>query len=59
MSMMMCMKCDGFIDTDYDCECWVGDDCVCLSCQEVLLDEGELVETDGGELKWVSAEMAP
>jgi hypothetical protein len=51
MSMMCCEKCDAYIDTDYNVECFVGDRCICERCQESLLSEGDLIEVDG-ELKW-------
>ncbi len=47
MSMMMCERCDAFIDTDYDVECFVGDRCICVDCQMEMFDDGELIDVDG------------
>jgi hypothetical protein len=51
VSIMMCETCGRFIDTDYDVECFVADTCICVSCQENMLEDGRLIEVDGELVK--------
>ena len=40
MSMTRCDKCDAYIDTDYDVECYQEDDsCLCPRCRENKWEE--------------------
>jgi hypothetical protein len=49
--MDTCSYCCDYIDTDDSPECYVespkGTKCICTSCQEDLITDGELIEVDG------------
>lgn len=50
MSIDVCSKCDAYVDTDFDCDCYVEvgnmrkqteTKCICERCREEIADEEE------------------
>ncbi|HEY3494564.1 MAG TPA: hypothetical protein VGK73_07755 [Polyangiaceae bacterium] len=47
MSVVTCSKCSAYVDSDYDCDCFIGDIVACEHCRERMEQAGELdVETN-------------
>lgn len=50
MSVDVCQRCDAYVDTDIDCDCYVpdprhslkGDICICERCREKEEEEKDL-----------------
>ena len=51
MSMVNCDHCDRYIDSDFDCDCFVGDAVVCERCREKADDNYQEILTQREAVK--------
>ena len=48
MSIDRCIKCEAFVDTDFDCDCYENpkQECICASCREDMgMEDTETAHT--------------
>lgn len=38
MSLVRCDDCEKIVDSDYDCECFIGDKAICECCREKFIE---------------------